>query len=316
MKRSSLLLATLFFSAFACAAPTHRGFVTNEKGNSLSVFDTRTNEVVATVDVGQQPRGIGMAPDGSEIYVALGKADAIAVIDPNSLKVLRTIESGSDPEAFAVHPNGNLYISNEEDAKASVTNPKTGKVIAEIPVGIEPEGVAISPDGTRVIVTSESTNMLHVISVPEHELVANILVGARPRAAVFNKAGNLAYASAEIGGQILKVDMQKNAIITTGALNDDKAKPKDLTLSADETLLYVAGGRANGVFVLDANTLEIKQRIDTGVRVWGLAMNHDRSRLYATNGVSNTVSVIDTAKNAVIANIAVGEAPWGVIVDD
>ena len=42
------------------------------------------------------------------------------------------------------------------------------------------------PDGSKVIVTSESTNMLHVISVPDHQLVANILVGSRPRAATFS----------------------------------------------------------------------------------------------------------------------------------
>ncbi len=80
-----------------------------------------------------------------------------------------------------MHPNGNIYISNEDAAKASVIDPASAKVIAEIPVGLELEGVAISPDGKQVIVTSESTNMLHIIAVPEHKVVANILVGAPAR---------------------------------------------------------------------------------------------------------------------------------------
>ena len=62
----------------------------------------------------------------------LSQENKIVVIDPNSLKILRDFVAGSDPETFAVHPNGNIYISNEDDAKASVFDPKTGKQIAEI----------------------------------------------------------------------------------------------------------------------------------------------------------------------------------------
>ncbi|MGH8589138.1 MAG: PQQ-dependent catabolism-associated beta-propeller protein, partial [Gammaproteobacteria bacterium] len=164
--RNEFLLILALAAGPAWAEPTHRVFVTNERGDSITVIDSRTLAVEATVPVGKHPRGIGLAPDGTEVYVALGKENAIAVLDPKTLKVLRKIPSGDDPEAFAVHPNGHIYLSNEDAAKATVLDPKSGKVIAEIPVGLEPEGVAISPDGKQVIVTSESTNMLHVIAVP------------------------------------------------------------------------------------------------------------------------------------------------------
>ncbi|MFO1435903.1 MAG: hypothetical protein U1F34_05970 [Gammaproteobacteria bacterium] len=49
----------------------------------------------------------------------------------------------------------------EADAKAAVYNPKTGERVTLVDVGLEPEGVAVSPDGSKVIVTSESTNMLY-----------------------------------------------------------------------------------------------------------------------------------------------------------
>ena len=298
------------------AEPTNRIFVTNEKGASISVINSQTNKLETTIDVGQQPRGIGLSPDRSELYVALGKEDKIVVIDPVSLKILRDLDSGDDPEAFAIHPNGNLYISNEEDNMATVLNPTTGETIAQIKVGIEPEGVAVSPDGKRVIVTSESTNMLHVISVPEHVVVANILVGSRPRSATFNSDSTFAYTAAEIGGEVKKVDMATNEVVKVLSLTDDKAKPKDVLLSKDEKILYVAGGRSSTVFALDADTLEIQAEIPVGKRVWGLALNGDGSRLYSTNGVSGSISVIDTASNTVVETIEVGKFPWGVVVDD
>lgn len=310
---STLLILSLLAPIIASAAP-QRIFVTNEKDDTVSVIDGASNKVVATIEIGARPRGIGVAPDGSEVYVAISEDNAIAVFDPNTFEILRRFDSGDDPETFAVHPNGNIYISNEDDAKASVYNPKTGALVAEIKVGIEPEGVAISPDGKKVIVTSESTNMLHVIGVPEHVIVNNILVGARPRAATFNRAGTIAYATSEISGEVKKVDVESGKIIGKMPLANDKAKPKDVLLSRDEKKLYVAGGRANQIFVLDANTLEIHASIPVGKRVWGLALCADGTRLYTTDGVSNQVSVIDTGNNEVVATVPVGKFPWGVAV--
>lgn len=305
-----------FLPVLATAAGTGRIFVTNEGDDTVSVINGKTLAVEQNLSVGKRPRGIGLSPDGKELYIAASEDNAIVVIDPESLKVLRTFQSGSDPETFAVHPNGNIYISNEDDAKASVFDPKTGNRIAEIPVGLEPEGVAVSPDGTRVIVTSESTNMLHVIRVPEHDIVANILVGARPRAAVFTRDGTLAYATSEISGEVKKVDMRANRILAVKKIADEKAKPKDVLLSLDEKTLYVAGGRSDAVIVLDADTLEIRANIPVGKRVWGLARSRDGARVFSTDGASNNVSVIDTATNEVVKSIPVGALPWGIVVDD
>ena len=298
------------------ADPTGRIFVTNEKDNSVSVINGETLEIEHTIAIGKRPRGIGLAPDGSEVYVAISEDDAIAVFDPRTLKVLRSFKSGSDPETFAVHPNGHLYISNEDDGKASVYDPKDGTLIADIEVGLEPEGVAVAPDGTKVIVTSESSNMLHLISVAEHTVTDNILIGARPRAAVFSKDSSLAYATAEITGEVVKVEVATAKVIKRASLGDDKSKPKDVILSHDEKHLYIAGGRSNKVWLLDADTLVVLKGIPVGKRVWGLAITKDGRRVFSTDGVSGTVSVIDTVDNEVIKTITVGKFPWGVVVDD
>ena len=317
MKFLSILLALpLFLFNSVVAYANDRIFVTNERSNTISVIDAKSLTIESTIKVGVRPRGIGLSPDGNELYVAVSEENKIVVIDPNSLEILRDFEAGSDPETFAVHPNGNIYISNEDDAKASVFDPQTGKQLAEIRVGLEPEGVAISPDGKRVIVTSESTNMLHVIKAPENVIESNILIGSRPRAAVFTKSGDIAYATAEISGEVVKVDMNKAKILKTASLGDAKAKPKDVILAKDEKTIYVAGGRANKIIVMDADTLEIIKGIPVGKRVWGLAMSGDGQRVFTTNGVSGTVSVIDTGKNEVIKTIEVGKFPWGVVVKD
>lgn len=298
------------------AEATNRVFVTNEQSDSVSVIDSRTFEVIATIDVGDRPQGIGLSPDGSRLYVAVSNEDLIKVIDPETLEIVDQFTIDFDSEVFGVHPEGNIFMPNEDRAMTSVINPATGRKLAEIDVGLEPEGVAVSPDGKYVIITSESSNKLHVIQVPEHVVVKEIAVGARPRAATFSRDGRLVYASSEISGEIQKISTKDFTIIGKTRINDPDAKPKDVLLGRDEELLYVAGGRANAVFVLNADSLEQLKRIPVGERTWGLAMTRDKKRLFTTDGVSGTVSVIDTVNNELIETIKVGEYPWSLVVDD
>ena len=104
-----LQLLTLIFLCHTAFADTGRVFVSNERGDSVSVFDGNTNQVISTIPVGKRPRGVGISPDGTEVYVAVSLDNLIAVVDPVKLEVIRTFSCGDDPEAFAVHPNGNIY---------------------------------------------------------------------------------------------------------------------------------------------------------------------------------------------------------------
>jgi len=317
MNLKHLLLSSLvLMSTSAWADPTYRLFVTNEKGNSVSVIDSRSGVVETTLEIGDRPRGIGLSPDQKTLYVALSEENAIAMVDVATLELKGKLAAGDDPETFDVHPNGNLYLSNEDDAKATVINPKTGEIIHEIRVGLEPEGVAASPTGDFVLVTSESTNMVHVIDTATHKVVANILVAARPRGLVFNNEGSLAYVSSEIGNEVAIIDMKTFTITKKVVVDLAKSKPMALKLSPDNKILYMTTGRAAKVVIMDALTLDILSTADVGKRVWGAEINRDGTRVYTANGVSNTVSVVDTATSKSIMEIEVGKAPWGLVIDD
>ena len=135
----ALLLIALVTAPLLARDPTYRLFVTNEEDNTVSVIDSRSHELVRTIDVGKRPRGIGFSPDRSKVYVALGDDNAIGEIDTVSLRSPQDSRR-LRPRGLAVHPNGNIYLSNEDAGLASVLNPSNGEILAEIKVGIEPEG--------------------------------------------------------------------------------------------------------------------------------------------------------------------------------
>ena len=45
-------------------------YVTNCSDNTVSVINTATNTVTATITVGSAPYGVSVSPDGSKVYVA------------------------------------------------------------------------------------------------------------------------------------------------------------------------------------------------------------------------------------------------------
>ena len=143
-----------------------------------------------------------------------------------------------------------------------------------------------------------------------------MLVGARPRSACFSLDGKIAYATSEISGEVKKIDVATGNILGKNALMDNSAKPKDILLSRDGKQLFVAGGRANKVFFLDSDSLELQKAIPVGKRVWGLALSADGKTLYSTDGVDNQVSVINTISQERISTIPVGKFPWGIAIDD
>jgi PQQ-dependent catabolism-associated beta-propeller protein len=161
--------------------------------------------------------------------------------------------------------------------------------------------------------------MAHFIDTATREIVANVLVDARPRIAEFKKDGSELWVSSEIGGTVsiidpVKREIRKKISFDIPGLRREAIQPVGVRITDDGKTAFVALGPANRVAVIDAATHAVKRYLLVGQRVWQLAFTPDQKYLLATNGVSNDVSVIDVAALKVIKTIQVGELPWGVAI--
>jgi len=309
--------------SIADPALANKAFVSNEKGNTVSVIDTGTWEAVEEFPVGNRPRGIGMSPDGKHLYVCASDDDTIQVFDTSNDEFLWSLPSGPDPELFVLSPDGSkLYVSNEDDNLVTVVDTAKKTVIAEIPVGVEPEGMAVSPDLRFVVNTSETTNMAHFISTEDYQIKHNVLVDQRPRYARFTNDGTLLFVSSEIGGTVSVIDMLGEAgpeLVTkigfeVPGVQPEWLQPVGMRITSDNKWLFVALGPANRVAVIDVESKEVVRYILVGQRVWQLEFTPGEEYLLTTNGNSNDVTVIDVAAQEAIKSIQVGQQPWGVVV--
>ena len=311
-----------------------RLYVTNEVSGDLSVIDSATYTVIATVPLGKRPRGIHASPDRKTIYVALSgspiagpgvdestlpppdkSADGIGVFDVTQNKVVRVIKGGSDPENFDISKDGTqLYISNEDDSAVSVVDIASGTIVKSAKVGGQPEGVKVTPDGKLVYVTSEEAGTISVFDPAAGKVLKTFKVGHRPRSVAFVPDGSKAYVNAENDGSVVVVDAIKQKMTEAISLGKPGViKPMAVLLSSDAAKLFVSTGRGHQVFTIDTATNKVLGSVEAGARPWGIALSPDGKKLYAANGSSNDISVIDVATNAVDRKIKAGSSPWGVI---
>ena len=96
-------IAALVFCCFAGAqALAQNAYITNLDANTVSVIDTTSNMVAATIAVGSLPQGVAVTPDGSLVYVANSIDNTVSVIPTSVNMVTGAILGFSQPIAFGV----------------------------------------------------------------------------------------------------------------------------------------------------------------------------------------------------------------------
>jgi YVTN family beta-propeller protein len=136
-----------FAGPFGVAATPDGSKVYVTHGRGVSVIDTATNGVIATIPTRFGLSGAAVTPDGSKVYVT--GANTVLVIDTASDTVVGSpIPVGSSPFGVAVTPDGSkVYVANSGDNTVSVIDTATNMVVAVLPVGQAPFafGVFIQP---------------------------------------------------------------------------------------------------------------------------------------------------------------------------
>jgi YVTN family beta-propeller protein len=97
-----------------------RVYVTNEASNTVSVINTATNAVVATIGVGPGPVGVALDRGGKHVfvshYVEFGPgtpgAHTVSVIDTSSNTVVTTLPPAGLSPAGVVATDTNVYVAH------------------------------------------------------------------------------------------------------------------------------------------------------------------------------------------------------------
>ena len=74
--------------------------MTNQYGDTVTVFDLQTLKPIKTIEVGEYPEGIAATADESAVVVANWFSNMVSVIDTKTLEVIDEWDVGDGPRAF------------------------------------------------------------------------------------------------------------------------------------------------------------------------------------------------------------------------
>lgn len=328
-----LLLITVAAPLDAAASPSdYLLYVSNERSNDVTVIDGKSDQLLATIQIGKRPRGIHCSPDGARVFVALSgsprmapgveterppadkAADGIGVIDTKTRTVSAHWHVGSDPEQFALSSDGRAaFIANEDDATASMIDLTSGEQRGTVSVSAEPEGVGVNPINNEVYVTCEEKGEVYVIDPAQMRVLTKLPIGGRPRSVAFSSDGKRAYVPSETEAHITVIDAIAHKVLNHIALGEGTL-PMGTVMSPDSRELFVTTGRGNSVVVIDTAKEAVVATIPVGTRAWGIAISPDGKKIYTANGASDDISVVDVAARKELKRIKAGSGPWGIAV--
>ena len=180
----------------AFAQPFQKGYTSNGRTNTVSVFDLETNKVLKQIDVGKNPDAIMYDPFSKKIFVCDGRSNEASVIDPSLDKVVATINLNGKPEAAVSDIKGNVYVNIEDKSEIVKVNMKSYKIENRWKIGIgeSPSGLAI--DRKNGILFSGCDNKLMVVlNIHNGNVLAELPIGEGCDGVVFDNKFMNAFSS-------------------------------------------------------------------------------------------------------------------------
>jgi len=295
-------------------------YVTNEESNNITVIDRHLDEVVATIMVGKNPRGIAtsLSKEHVRVYVANAGSNSISVINPliNDVENEIPLKFGAKPEAITVssafYGKELIFVANYGSNTVSIFDASTYQQIEEINVGNGPIAIAADPP---VDIISQSK----FLSFEE----VNLWKDYRKRylnVYVANKNSK--------NVSILKFDILRNKV--QEVINIEVGwSPVAFFLDYHRGKLYVANYDSDELSVIDileiikGNKASIKSITNIGVSISGVVSDDEFDRIYLLKNsevlvikpLSEISGLTKTIHALTIESVKVGKSPSSLIID-
>ncbi|MEO2018249.1 MAG: hypothetical protein ABGZ53_28185 [Fuerstiella sp.] len=272
----------------------------------LKIIDERLQRS-GVIDVGFEPCGLAVTPDGSRAFVGLVATGQVAEIDLKTHRVLRRFDVGNWPRYLTLSPDGSrLAVGCGGSGRIDVIDPATGETLYDEPLanGINLGHMIPSADGTYAYFTwmVYRTNPINVGNLRRGWLLASRIGRVRLDGSSYREAISLdvpRLAVADPHGIVISRDERRLVASAAGT--------HELLVYRLHDLPFVGvGGPDDLIDRRLQNDQDRFHRIEVGGRPMGLRMADDSRTVYVANYLRNSVQVVDLDSRKVNGEIDLG----------
>lgn len=139
----------------------------------VSVLDTRTNRIVATIPHIAGVHGVLAVPTLGRVYALATDDNQVAVIDERTWRVIARIPGGDYPNGLAYDAHDHaVFVSDEAGSTDTEIDTHTNRRLATIPLGGEAGNTQYDPITRRIFVDVQTRNQLVAIDPTRERVVA------------------------------------------------------------------------------------------------------------------------------------------------
>ncbi|MGD0468973.1 MAG: YncE family protein [Terriglobales bacterium] len=178
-----------------------RGFTSNGREDTVSVFDLKSLAVEKKIKVGSGPDAILYDPFSKRIFTFNGRGHDTTAVDASTGEVVGKIDLGGKPEFAATDEKGTVFVNIEDKAELVAFDPQklTVKSRWKLTDCEEPTGLAIDRKNRRLFAGCSGSKKMAVVDADSGKLVASPAIGEGCDATRFDADLGLAFASAGDG---------------------------------------------------------------------------------------------------------------------
>lgn len=167
-------------------APDARHAWTVDMGSkTVTLVDLVTRRAPRSVEVGVEPEGIDLAPDGETLWVSARGSDKAFALDPQTLDIRHEVATGDFPLRLAVRPQGDVAVtSNLADGSLTVIDLATARAVRTIPVSGAEEAearqqvtIVWSDDGERIYVAETGSDTIAEVDFASGKVLRRMATG-------------------------------------------------------------------------------------------------------------------------------------------
>jgi YVTN family beta-propeller protein len=189
----------------AFAPALRRGFTSNGRSNSVSVFELDTLRVAYEVPIsGTAPGAILYEPQQNHIFTANRESANLSVLDAATLQVVATVALPGAPESMSTDDAGHVYVNiNTAPGRLVLIDAKTLKVKAKwlLKECAGPTAMAIDIVNHRLFSVC-ANQVMAVTDAISGKAVAQIVIGRGSDGTVFDPDLGLVFSSNGIDGTL------------------------------------------------------------------------------------------------------------------
>lgn len=271
-------------------------FITHSGANSVLIFDTRSNKVIAEVPGIEDGHGVVAISELGRVYVSAGGTNEVVAIDEQTHRILARIPTGAGPDGIAYDPiDHKLFVSDENGHSDTVIDVLSEKKIATISLGGEAGNTQYDPVSKRIFVNVQTLRQLVAIDPKNYNIVGRYPLSNCDHNHGLNIdwAQSLAFIACDASNTLLMVDMHSMKILDTASLS---VGADVLALDSDRHILYVASESGIvSVFKVGTSTVHKLAAGYVGIHAHTLAVNQQTHAIYLPLQNVNGRSIVKVA---------------------